>query len=384
MSSKFKRYFYLVLHVLPMLIILNTAYASQEINLVTDCAVESTDILQFEGTLLFHSLQADSPQFIWANSDGQTIDYMPASTNVTSYYDPINSNILMFTTSEAESTNDHIEINVFTWVLSSSEAQIRALPISDSYNTERYNPIQWLGDNNFLFSDVTEDSFQIFSAITNEIHSEISTDIFPDMRLIPIQMTDEYDVAFSPNGRYVAYESEAINRGIVIWDLETSTQIAHFSHEYSGISVANPVWSYDSEKLAIALFVDTEMQLFIFDVASNQSTQITMFDTNIPEFGRPWSTIYSVSWSPDNRYVTFSGTLENSGLHILDTDTMSIRDTCINEGLRFWLTTGNLLVLRGTPTQILEVESNLIYAFPNVDGRPIGASPLSIDDLSQR
>lgn len=350
-----------------------------QLDVEIDCAIETDALLSFEGNILLRSTQNDETSFFLSGYEGQIIDNVSALINGWSYYNPSNASALFWSGDWANSEFGENEISVHIWQADSPE-----YIVSDFFVPNGYRPVQWLHDNQFLFADIADDSFVVISTLAGDVQETLSTNAFPDMRAIPLVFQDDYDIAFSPDARYVAYESEAIERGIVVWDTEISAQIAEFVTDNSGLAQSHLTWSYDSQKLAFAVFVETEMQVFIFDVNSGQHTQITMFDTDLPEFGRSWSTIKSITWSPDNRYVGFTGTLENSSLHILDTETMTIRNTCISKAPKFWLPSDNHLILYGNPIQILDVENNQIYTFPYENGEVIGATFPPINDFAEQ
>lgn len=341
------------------------------------CATEVTDRLPFEGSILLRSHQGADSVFSFVDSTGQLVIFGPAPSEIRSYYDALSSNLLLLYRDVYGSESNREESNFYrikVWLLNSQSPAVTATTVPAVFRS-----LQWLSPNMFLFADIWKDSFAILSIDANEVHLTDRPYDLPEMRSIPLHYQADFDIAFSRDGRFAAYENEVIRRGLVIWNIETSRQIAQFVTDYSGLEESHPVWSYDSTKLAFALFVKTEMQLHLFDVNLGQLTQITEFQTDLPEYGRPWSTIHLGSWSPTDRYLPFSGILNNSSLRILDTETMAIVDTCLQYAPLFWLPSGNLLVLYGDPIRVLDVENNRVYRLSDELGEPIGASmqPLS-------
>src|SRR5690606_7198663 len=153
---------------------------------------------------------------------------------------------------------------------------------------------------------------------------------------------DEF--AFSPNLEYVAYKQRGLN--LAVYSLQQN-QIVWVSEDVpQGMEpMSQPVWNSTSDTLAAALFVEDEMQLFLIDFVTGEQTQLTDFPPD-PRYGElgmihPGSHLRGITWSPNDRYVTFTQVYE--GLNILDTETMIITNTCVDLRPLFWSSQSNYL-----------------------------------------
>lgn len=228
-----------------------------------------------------------------------------------------------------------------------------------------------------------------FDTTSGQFYTLVRGEQLPNMDFIPIIPRPEFDIAFSRDGHYVAYENDTSTRDIVIWDLHVGREVFVFEYGNNPLQASQPVWSYDSRYMALALFDGTEMQLTLFDVTTLRQTQITDFFSGFDEYSLPWRSIQAIMWSPNSRYIAFRGTFTD--IHILDVYTMTLIDTCIRGGLFFWLPDDNYLIFTAEGgIHMLDVEHNEWYRIPNTiyNGDwvyfPSGWSPLSVEALLTR
>jgi tricorn protease len=113
----------------------------------------------------------------------------------------------------------------------------------------------------------------------------------------------ERDPAWSPDGRSVAYFSDASG--------EYTLQIAPQSGVGPTRSITlgdapsfyySPAWSPDGKKIS---YLDKRLQLWYLDVASGKSTRVDA-DT----YEAPWRSL-NPSWSPDSRWLAYTKVLPN-------------------------------------------------------------------------
>jgi tricorn protease len=111
--------------------------------------------------------------------------------------------------------------------------------------------------------------------------------------------------AWSPNGRYVAYWSDGSGEYELYLtqpDVEGSEKkLTSFGAGFR----YNLYWSPDSRKIA---FIDKAMKIQVVDVATGQATQV---DKGLRMMHGALNG-FTVRWSPDSRYLTYSRDLDNS------------------------------------------------------------------------
>jgi len=110
--------------------------------------------------------------------------------------------------------------------------------------------------------------------------------------------------AWSPDGKYIAYWSDQSGE-YELWLQEADKENAAKKLTNYGPGYRyRPYWSPDSKKLA---FIDKAMRIKIFDIANNQTTDVDKAlrytHGNLEGF--------TVSWSPDSRWLAYNRDLEN-------------------------------------------------------------------------
>jgi tricorn protease len=109
----------------------------------------------------------------------------------------------------------------------------------------------------------------------------------------------ERDPSWSPDGKWVAYFSDATGEyELYIISPDGSTATRQLTRSMSGFK-SEPVWSPDSKKIA---FVDQSNSIFIHTIASNETSQI---DTD------EWDSQPQVKWSPDSSWLVYNKMNEN-------------------------------------------------------------------------
>ncbi|AGA77825.1 S41 family peptidase [Echinicola vietnamensis] len=110
--------------------------------------------------------------------------------------------------------------------------------------------------------------------------------------------------AWSPDGRYVAYWSDRTGEyELTIKDLKNGGAEKTLSAYGAGYRY-QLYWSPDSKKVA---FVDKAMDIYVYDKEKDKTTHVdkqkSLFQYGLDNF--------SVSWSPDSRYLAFEKNLTN-------------------------------------------------------------------------
>ncbi|GGF22591.1 S41 family peptidase [Echinicola rosea] len=121
--------------------------------------------------------------------------------------------------------------------------------------------------------------------------------------------------SWSPDGRYVAYWSDRSGEyELTVKDLKNGGEEKELSAYGAGYRY-QLFWSPDSKKLA---FVDKAMDIYVYDKEKDKTThvdkQLSLFQYGLDNF--------SVSWSPDSRYMAFEKNLTNqhNAIAIFDTE----------------------------------------------------------------
>lgn len=156
----------------------------------------------------------------------------------------------------------------------------------------------------------------------NEFHQLFTV---PAQGGLPTQLTDVPDAihrigpgAFSPDGRYLAYATNALKRrnvSVVIRDLHSGETIPLLSGEGTFFPAA---WSPDSQYLlAVQTRFNADSDIFLIDVAPRNSQNLTAHQGEINFFPGPWSRqkgkkgFYFVSNEPGEHYALGYFNLKN-------------------------------------------------------------------------
>jgi tricorn protease len=113
----------------------------------------------------------------------------------------------------------------------------------------------------------------------------------------------ERDPAWSPDGRWIAFFSDASGEytlHIVPQEGQGAPRVITLGDPPS--FYYSPEWSPDSKKIS---YIDKRLHLWYLDVATGKSTKI---DTD--PYEAPWRSLDPV-WSPDSRWVAYTRSLEN-------------------------------------------------------------------------
>jgi TolB protein len=120
---------------------------------------------------------------------------------------------------------------------------------------------------------------------------------------------------WSPDGKSIAYLSDATNYDLALWQMDPTGNGAHrlsFLADYTG-GVQDPAWSPSGDRLAAAAFLpDQPEQVYIFDLRANR-----WFPQTAASDGA-----YEPRFSPDGRFLVY--VMRSQGKHdlwLLDLDT---------------------------------------------------------------
>ncbi|HMU46856.1 MAG TPA: PDZ domain-containing protein [Chitinophagaceae bacterium] len=111
--------------------------------------------------------------------------------------------------------------------------------------------------------------------------------------------------AWSPDGKYVAYWSDQSGE-YELWIMEPDKEGSEKKLTNYGAGFRyTPYWSPDSKKIA---FIDKAMQIKIFDLTTNKTTDVD----HALRFTHGALQGFSVSWSSDSRWMAYSRDFDNS------------------------------------------------------------------------
>jgi len=110
--------------------------------------------------------------------------------------------------------------------------------------------------------------------------------------------------AWSPDGKWIAYWSDQSGE-YELWlsDADNESPPKKLTNYGPGYRY-RPYWSPDSKKLA---FIDKSMRIRIFDITTNQTTEVD----KALRFTHGALENFSVTWTPDSRWMAYNRDLEN-------------------------------------------------------------------------
>jgi tricorn protease len=119
--------------------------------------------------------------------------------------------------------------------------------------------------------------------------------------------------SWSPDGKHIAYWSDQSGE-YELWLMETDKEnAAKKLTDYGAGYRYRPFWSPDSKKIA---FIDKAMRIKIFDITTNQTTEVD----RALRYTHGALEGFTVSWSPDSRWMAYARDLENqhNAIYIYD------------------------------------------------------------------
>lgn len=110
----------------------------------------------------------------------------------------------------------------------------------------------------------------------------------------------DHSPAWSPDGQYVAYWSDASGEyQIHLKDLQSNNEARKLTSRDQGYGY-RLFWSPDSKKLA---FIDEKNMIYVVDAESGEKEEAGHSTWNIGHGGRQY---FPISWSPDSRWIAYS------------------------------------------------------------------------------
>jgi len=131
--------------------------------------------------------------------------------------------------------------------------------------------------------------------------------------------------AWSPDGKYIVYWSDQSGE-YELWLMETDKETpAKKLTNYGPGYRYRPFWSPDSKKVA---FIDKAMKIKIFDISTNQSTDVD----HALRYTHGNLAGFVVSWSPDSRWLAYARDMENQHNAVFIYDYQSKKNNQVTNG----------------------------------------------------
>lgn len=366
-----------------MIVITFTSVAAQS-EVVADCTKIVDHASNFEGDLLVTGNSGDTKNLLLIDNIGNLQLLGQGYYSIHPFYNPVDQTILIWiaaATNQEEPVSEEPD-TLEMWSLVTNEL------LATYFVPSNYLPLQRLLNGQLIVFDWRE---RVFLAMTVQQDLPPETEVLvtendlPDVSGVSQAQFSYAEFAFSPDLHYVAYKVRGLS--LAIYDLQLGEEVWRSPEIPEGIeAMSQPVWNSTSDTLAAALFVEEEMQLFLIDPVTGEETQLTDFPPD-PHYGepgmiRPGSHLGGITWSPDDRYITF--THAGEGLYLFDTQTNVISQTCLNTSPLFWTRQNDYLIVNPSmtsPVEILDIARNEAFSLvPDVSQYEIlGFSSYPID-----
>jgi Tol biopolymer transport system component len=122
---------------------------------------------------------------------------------------------------------------------------------------------------------------------------------------------EQYSSAWSPDGRYLAFNSKCRIPGFQIYIYDTQTGDTHKLTSNEPNSNSGPAWSHNGQFLAFSTNINNNSDIYVLDLKTNNWVRIT---------DHPAKDIMP-SWSPDDSQIAFvSDRTGNDEIFIIDVD----------------------------------------------------------------
>ncbi len=213
-----------------------------------------------------------------------------------------------------------------------------------------------------------------------------SRPVLPQAKIVPFTTYPgrELQPAFSPDGNQIAFAwngEKGDNFDIYVKFVNTATRPLRLTS--SPLDDLYPVWSPDGQQLAFIRQSGSEISIFTVPALGGSERKLysgTSGFLELYEYGN------SLSWSPDGKYIAFSGQRtpkEANSIFLLSLDTLEARQLTkppagfIGDSTPVYSPDGNTLAfVRGASSRDVE-----IYAMPSSGGEP---KRLTFDNRSGR
>jgi tricorn protease len=157
--------------------------------------------------------------------------------------------------------------------------------------------------------------------------------------------------AWSPDGKHIAYWSDQSGE-YELWLMETDKENATKKlTDYGAGYRYRPFWSPDSKKIA---FIDKAMRIKIFDISTNQTTEVD----RALRYTHGALEGFTVSWSPDSRWMAYARDLDNQHNAIYIYDYTNKKNNTVTHGFY------------ECSSPVFDPEGKYLYFFTNQSFKP--------------
>ncbi|MCZ7667269.1 MAG: hypothetical protein M5U34_08695 [Chloroflexi bacterium] len=121
--------------------------------------------------------------------------------------------------------------------------------------------------------------------------------------MVPIQLNSGRSFAsWSPDGQWLAFTTQSGAGSLNLWN--PNTQLVERLLEGNG-RMSQPIWSPDSQYLAVALNTEEESSLLVTDIINKTSNTLLIGPKPTAEPGPARWPLETLSWSPDGQWLLF-------------------------------------------------------------------------------
>ncbi|MEZ4643021.1 MAG: hypothetical protein R3E31_09870 [Chloroflexota bacterium] len=153
-----------------------------------------------------------------------------------------------------------------------------------------FSTLKWSLDSRWLASNYEYNQGLLVTSM-NDLH--------------PIELVASNSLSFSswsPDGQWLAFTTQLGTGNLNVWNPNTETVEQLLA---GNGRISQPIWSPDSQHLAVALNAETESSLLIVDVIDKTTDTLLIGPEPVPEPGPAHYPLHMLTWSPDGQWILF-------------------------------------------------------------------------------
>jgi tricorn protease len=215
------------------------------------------------------------------------------------------------------------------WLLDVQNKQTRPIPIEVQTDLPELRPHQRPVDGYITHFDISPTGQRALVVARGEVFTVPKED-GPTRNLTNSSGARDKDAAWSPDGRTIAYLSDASGE-YEIWLVDPlgRKQAVKLTQHPEGYRHTLR-WSPDSKKIA---FTDQTLRCYVLDVASREITEVDRAEFENVDVALDLKPIHDFTWSPNSRYLAYSkmdrDLVTKVYIYVLETG----RTHCVSQGL---------------------------------------------------